>query len=269
MTTHLRSALRELGADEAAAVTPPPDHVRTMVRVVRRRRAARRVAVGTVATGAAAAVAVAGVQVAQLGRETGPGPGPASTPTAPAVPAPERPDDTGGVTPDGTPTTEPTAEPTTEPPVVADPDAIFPSCGALVDAPPSPGDLLVASPGVTEGTALGRTAELTTTLTAPSSQYVLANAPTWADAVLLRDGVVVSLADTGEADVQLVDIRPDTPVTMTSTYTFTPCPGAEGALDGPLELVVTAPVNLKEVDGESRSDVLRVTSPPTVVTLAD
>lgn len=267
MTTHLQRELRALGAAEAASATTPPEHVRTMVRAVRRRRAARKAATGAVVTGAAAAVAVGGVQLSGLlGTRTGPGP--AASPEQPVVTpdvSPPQDDATSGpTTPEATP-----APGTTEPPVVADPEAIFPACGAALpeDAAPAEDDLLLATVDVTPGAAVSTTTELTTSLAAPASDYVLANAPTWADAVLLRDDVVVSLAAIGEADVQLVDIRPASPAVLTTTYTFTPCAGAEPVLDGPLELVVTAPVNLKEVDGESRSDALRVTSAPVPVTL--
>lgn len=264
MTTHLQRELRALGAAEAASGTTAPEHVRTMVRAVRRRRAARKAATGAVVTGAAAAVAVGGVQLSGLlGTRTGPGPAasPEQPVVTPDVSPPEDEATTGPTTPE-----EPE---TTEPPVVADPDAIFPACGAALpqDAAPAGDDLLLATVDVADGAAVGSTTELTTSLAAPSAEYVLANVPTWADAVLLRDGVVVSLAEIGEADVQLVDIRPGTPAELTTTYTFAPCAGAEAVLDGPLELVVTAPVNLKEVDGESRSDALRVTSAPTAVTL--
>lgn len=261
MTTHLQRELRALGDAEAASVTTAPEHVRTMVRAVRRRRAARKAATGAVVTGAAAAVAVGGVQLSGLlGSRPGPGPAASEQPTVPDV-TPEDDATTAPPTPETTPTTEP--------PVVADPEAIFPACGAALpeDATAAEGDLLLATADVADGAVLGTTTDLTTSLSAPSSQYVLANVPTWADATLLRDGVVVSLAEIGEADVQLVDIRPGAPAELTTTYTFTPCPGAEPVLDGPLELVVTAPVNLKEVDGESRSDALRVTSRPVAVTL--
>jgi hypothetical protein len=266
MTTHLQRELRALGAAEAAAASTAPVHVHTMVRAVRRRRAARKAATGAVVTGAAAAVAVGGVQLSGLlGSRTGPSP--AASPELPTTPSPE-------VTPEDDVTTTPTAPETTEPeapepPVVADPDAIFPACGAALpeDATPTEADLLLATVDVADGATVSATTDLTTSLTAPSSQYVLANVPTWADAVLLRDDVVVSLAEIGEADVQLVDIRPGAPAELATTYTFAPCPGAEAVLDGPLDLVVTAPVNLKEVDGESRSDALRVTSAPVTITL--
>lgn len=148
-----------------------------------------------------------------------------------------------------------------------------PGCGWLVaDDPASPLTLTVRSDAATF--PAGQLLELEADLTTIDGAHVIGNAGGWAARlVLARDGVVVGATYWDPEDATLVDVGPDSPVTLPllgglnvcsrqMTDTFGPAlpPGtyqAHAVLDVMLKEVTTA-------DGEatSRSDLVRAVSAP-------
>lgn len=270
MTLDLRHALDDLArtVHDDAVTDRMTGQVHHMVTRVRRRRAARRTALGAVGAGAAAAVVVGGVQVAERLR-------PERVPVATAGPQEPTPSATGSATP--------TPEPTTTPPVLARPEADaalaallaapsgeFPACGsevALDDAAPLALDPLQLPTTVRPGEDLSGPVTLRTT----DGRSVIGNASgAGATVVLVRDGVVVGRPYRDAEDTTLVDLGPQDGVEQPGAGAATLCTGTETPglplPEGEYTAYAVLEVLLKEVttaDGEASAvtELTRAVSP--------